>query len=582
MTNKQRRAIVDEAKSKGYTGSYIDLFKQAMLNPSENEEVLMAGTEQEKKDGLRPYHEAGRTDASMSFPDVPPNTPFNTVGMKAPIDIKKYDEQGHLVKSYENVPPGLTNIDSGPARGMVLETPARMQGGGPVKEQAGPRVPIQDEPIRSTESMNLDNDSTYNTRGWLAAGAPGGIDPGDGEFHGASVDPNTGMWLKSKEHSTAWKEHLGAQLSPDPFFKKNMAVVNPEGYFGENQLQYVPRKKQQVGGYNPGEYMNEMQPKVFPNQKRDAQWVNYTTEHDFAGRFPGETKSNRELGLEISNRNTVPLPPTPTVPKELRTKAQEGATVEPEAEPQEEQSWGDYLGFNNPLVVTNFVNPFSNLFVPRVATNEIKTRITDNIQPHGYEKGDKGPLDRLYSAVVDDEAERYSNRDMQERGKGRSRTFQERTDLFKMMLGQDQVHNTIEVSEYKPTKGDPNTTYYKSKATEDYIRRQIKSGRNPEDIVGVRYHSDPMKVNVLGNYTIDHGEDEKGKYISYYDRWDLNPISDGEKGPAYYAEEAAKALLGLKGPEVYGRVYYNYGGYRSMKRGGFKGLKDRRGNTSGI
>ena len=206
MTNKQRRAIVDEAKSKGYTGSYIDLFKQAMLNPSENEEVLMAGTEQEKKDGLRPYHEAGRTDASMSFPDVPPNTPFNTVGMKAPIDIKKYDEQGHLVKSYENVPPGLTNIDSGPARGMVLETPARMQ----------------------------------------------------------------------------------------------------------------------RGGYNPGEYMNEMQPKVFPNQKRDAQWVNYTTEHDFAGRFPGETKSNRELGLEISNRNTVPLPPTPTVPKELRTRAQEG------------------------------------------------------------------------------------------------------------------------------------------------------------------------------------------------------------------------------------------------------------------
>ena len=464
MTNKQRRAIVDEAKSKGYTGSYIDLFKQAMLNPSENEEVLMAGTEQEKKDGLRPYHEAGRTDASMSFPDVPPNTPFNTVGMKAPIDIKKYDEQGHLVKSYENVPPGLTNIDSGPARGMVLETPARMQ----------------------------------------------------------------------------------------------------------------------RGGYNPGEYMNEMQPKVFPNQKRDAQWVNYTTEHDFAGRFPGETKSNRELGLEISNRNTVPLPPTPTVPKELRTKAQEGATVEPEAEPQEEQSWGDYLGFNNPLVVTNFVNPFSNLFAPRVATNEIKTRITDNIQPHGYEKDDKGPLDRLYSAVVDDEAERYSNRDMQERGKGRSRTFQERTDLFKMMLGQDQVHNTIEASEYKPTKGDPNTTYYKSKATEDYIRRQIKSGRNPEDIIGVRYHSDPMKVNVLGNYTIDYGEDEKGKYISYYDRWDLNPISDGEKGPAYYAEEAAKALLGLKGPEVYGRVYYNYGGYRSMKRGGFKGLKDRRGNTSGI
>ena len=493
MNNRERRDIIERAKMSGYQGSYVDLFRQAELNPgSDPRDLFTAITPQEQEQGLRPLHEAGRTDASMTFPNVPPHTPFNTIGMKRPIDIKKYDKQGHLVKSYENVPPGLTNLDTGPNEGTVLETPARMQkggykemedgnllftdnkgieyvvspdqwagrvydngrpavyypedisaeqdernfqslirntekrkeweeggrqgkppfrfdyslrprrpesseldkslkptmsvvskqgrkpelimksnpqmktgqepdyykvwdnkrkqwstrpvepeeldryrnkneikqSGGPVKEQVGPRVPIQDEPIRSTESMNLDNDSTYNTRGWLAAGAPGGIDPGDGEFHGASVDPNTGMWLKSKEHSTAWKEHLGAQLSPDQFFKENMSVVNPEGYFGDNQLQYVPRKKQQTGGYNPGEYMNEMQPKVFPNQKRDAQWVKYTTDHDFAGRFPGETKSNRELGLEISNRNTVPLPPTPTVPKELRVKAQKGKSVD--------------------------------------------------------------------------------------------------------------------------------------------------------------------------------------------------------------------------------------------------------------
>jgi len=94
---------------------------------------MIAQTPDQKQAGLRPFHEAGRTDASMAFPDVPPNTPFNTVGMKAPIDLKKYDEQGHLVKSYENVPPGLTNIDSGPARGMVLETPTRMQEGDFVK-----------------------------------------------------------------------------------------------------------------------------------------------------------------------------------------------------------------------------------------------------------------------------------------------------------------------------------------------------------------------------------------------------------------------------------------------------------------
>jgi len=331
MTNKERRNIVNDAKTRGYTGSYVDLFKEAALNPTGTPTPdNVAVTPQEQEAGLRPYHDAGDTNASMAFKDVPPNTPFNTVGMKRPIDIKKYDKQGHLVKSWNSVPPGIQNLDTGPNAGTIIETPARMQEGGPVKKQVGPRVPKQDTPVRSTESRNLDNDSTYNTKGWLAAGAPGGIDPGDGEFHGASVDPNTGMWLKSKNHSTAWKEHLGAQLSPDQFFKENMAVVNPEGYFGNNQLQYVPRKKQQVGGYNPGEYMNEMQPKVFPNQKRDAKWVKYTTDHDFAGRFPGETRSNRELGLEISNRNTVPLVPNPDLQSAIeskKVKAQYGSFV---------------------------------------------------------------------------------------------------------------------------------------------------------------------------------------------------------------------------------------------------------------
>jgi hypothetical protein len=118
---------------------------------------------------------------------------------------------------------------------------------------------------------------------------------------------------------------LHSQLSLNPYFKKNTSVINPEGYFGENQLQYVPRNKKQGGGYNPNEYMNKMEPKVFPNQKRDAKWVNYATQHDFAGRFPGETRTNRDIGLERSNRNTVPLVPNLVRPKELK-RAQEGAT----------------------------------------------------------------------------------------------------------------------------------------------------------------------------------------------------------------------------------------------------------------
>ena len=125
MNNQDRRRIINKAKADGYQGSYVDLFKQVQHEPT-----MLAETPDQKQAGLRPHHEAGRTDASMAFTDVPPNTPFNTVGMKAPIDIKKYDEQGHLVKSYESVPPGIQGLDTGPARGTVLETPSRMQEGG--------------------------------------------------------------------------------------------------------------------------------------------------------------------------------------------------------------------------------------------------------------------------------------------------------------------------------------------------------------------------------------------------------------------------------------------------------------------
>lgn len=126
MTNAQRRQIINDAKAQGYQGSYVDLFRQAAMNP---ESVVRHGT-QASMDGLRPAHQAGNTEASMAFTDVPPNTPFNTVGMKKPIDIKKYDRQGHLVKSYESVPPGIQSLDTGPNTGTVIETPARMQEGG--------------------------------------------------------------------------------------------------------------------------------------------------------------------------------------------------------------------------------------------------------------------------------------------------------------------------------------------------------------------------------------------------------------------------------------------------------------------
>lgn len=59
--------------------------------------------------------------------------------------------------------------------------------------------------------------------------------------HFPTVDPITGMFLKSAKHPTVIRELLQGYLGAD-VFKNLMLVKNPEGYFGEDQFQYVPKK----------------------------------------------------------------------------------------------------------------------------------------------------------------------------------------------------------------------------------------------------------------------------------------------------------------------------------------------------
>ena len=81
----------------------------------------------------------------------------------------------------------------------------------------------------------------------------------DKSGHLPSVDHETGMWLKSKKHPTAHKEYISMMLNPDV-----KAVVNPEGYFGEDQLQYVPRYEEGgIGEGGIGEAFNKV---VFPRK----------------------------------------------------------------------------------------------------------------------------------------------------------------------------------------------------------------------------------------------------------------------------------------------------------------------------
>ena len=143
LDNRQRRNILDTAKAADYQGSIIDLFNQAsqgadisqLINPPQ-QEMLTAQTPQEQEVGLREQHAQGNTGASMEFPNVPPNAAFNTKGMKVPINITKFNDQGHLVQSFNNVPPGIESLPTGPEKGTIIETPSYKKGGYKQKYQS--------------------------------------------------------------------------------------------------------------------------------------------------------------------------------------------------------------------------------------------------------------------------------------------------------------------------------------------------------------------------------------------------------------------------------------------------------------
>jgi len=140
MDNATRRQLLQRHKSSGFKGSIIDVFRaydQGIDLIGQYEQMQVANTQQEQQQGLRPQHQAGNTNASMAFPNQPPNASFNTVGMKAPIDMKQFDNRGNLVMSYDKVPPGVTDLKMSSQGGTVIETPAKMQSGGVKKYQTG-------------------------------------------------------------------------------------------------------------------------------------------------------------------------------------------------------------------------------------------------------------------------------------------------------------------------------------------------------------------------------------------------------------------------------------------------------------
>ena len=184
MNNQIRRQLLERHKASGFPGSIMDVFsaynqgidliadfqqqqqqqirqqqlqqlQQAQQAQQQEQQVVVAETPEEQAEGLRPYHAAGNTNQTMVFPNIPANTPFNTVGMKAPINIEKYNNQGHLIESFKNVPPGIQSLPTGSQEGIVIETPANMKTGGRRKYQPGGEITTLQPRRTPTPTLDL-------------------------------------------------------------------------------------------------------------------------------------------------------------------------------------------------------------------------------------------------------------------------------------------------------------------------------------------------------------------------------------------------------------------------------------------
>ncbi len=263
MTNAERRELLEltkQAQTQGFQGSVLDVFQnpaalqefsaqQQQKMQAQPRNVEVAATPEQQQQGLR-----GRTpqDApgAMVFPNVAANTPFNTVGMKFPINIEKRDEMGHLVESHQNVPPGLVNIGTGPKKGTIIETPARKQYGGP--KTGAPRVPTMSDTemsLKIIQEANAGNPAARRMRTHY----------GQEMYLDGSDIPSTHYMASMGEYAVplVQEDYIGGPLTysenPPPSSSDFKFDTSEEAaYFAENYKNAAAAKafnKKRAGGY---------------------------------------------------------------------------------------------------------------------------------------------------------------------------------------------------------------------------------------------------------------------------------------------------------------------------------------------
>lgn len=112
----------------------------------------------------------------------------------------------------------------------------------------------------------------------------------------------------------------------------------------------------------------------------------------------------------------------------------------------------------------------------------------------------------------------------------RFNTIAKREDAWRFYLGMPQEYDTFGISDYRPAKSTENKYYYKINgfSPESLLDPRVSLDRQIQN--GGKLIMQDDDFNVMGNFTLGRGSDEKGDYLSYYDRWDLDKIPLERRG----------------------------------------------------
>jgi hypothetical protein len=205
-----------------------------------------------------------------------------------------------------------------------------------------------------------------------------------------------------------------------------------------------------------------------------------------------------------------------------------------------------------------------------------KNNLAENLYPYNYDNS----ISQVWDAGVLGNPSAFrdpSMSDNQDYGgyqEGEDSYRDERIDLLHMLMGKEQITNSIEESIYKPTDSEnKDAKYYRSKTTERDIVMDLYQANGSayppyegdtttlidliNKIPSEKGKSKHVHNNILNTYQLSRGEDKKGSYIAYYDEWDVNPFKKYNKTLGDLSDFVTEDILKLTPPEIYGRIYYD-------------------------